>query len=135
MLECVSNLCIHKNYDDNFNKYERQLKVPYYLLSQPDVRELSLFRHNGRRYVSVKPNEQERLALPELELEVALLDEWVRFWFRGELLPLPADLQRDLDEARRQLDAAQQARLAAEQESARLRAEVEELKRRRNDKT
>jgi hypothetical protein len=60
-------------------------------------------------------------------------------------LPLPADLQRDLDEARRQLevtraalrvaeqgrDQEHQARLAAEQELESLRAEMEQLKRRR----
>jgi Uma2 family endonuclease len=128
MLEYVSKNTKRKDYDDNFNKYERQLKVPYYLSFQPDVCELTLYRHNRRRYVSVKPNGHERLALPEVELEVAILGEWVRFWFRGELLPLPAELQRDLDETLRRLDAELR-------ESARLRAELDELKQQRNNKT
>jgi Uma2 family endonuclease len=94
MLEYVSKNNSRKDYDDNLQKYEHQLKVPYYLLFQPDVLELTLYRHTGRKYVSVKPDDAGRLALPELELGVALLDDWVRFWFRGQLLPLPADLLR-----------------------------------------
>ena len=96
MLEYVSRSSRRKDYDDNMDKYEQQLQVPYYLLFQPDVRELTLYHHNGRKYVSVKPNVTSRYPIPELELEVALLDGWVRFWYRGELLPLPADLQREL---------------------------------------
>jgi Uma2 family endonuclease len=130
VLEYVSKSSKRKDYEENQEHYEKQLKVPYFLVFYPEVQELSLFRHTGERYVSVTPNEHGRLALPELELEMALLDGWVRFWCQGELLPLPADLQRDLDEARRHLDEARQARLAAEQELARLRAEVEELKKR-----
>jgi Uma2 family endonuclease len=127
VLEYVSKSSQRKDYDDNREHYEKRLKVPYYLLFYPEAQELSLFRHNGRRFVSVRPNEQGRLAIAQLELEVALLDEWVRFWYRGELLPLPLGCQR-------QLDAERQGRLAAEQELARLRAEVGELKRRKNHK-
>jgi Uma2 family endonuclease len=148
MLEYVSKSTKRKDYDDNLEKYERELKVPYYLLFQPDVRELTLYRHTGRKYVSVKPNAAERFAVRELELEVALLGGWVRFWLRGELVPLPADLQSELDHARRELAAerearraaeqrsekAEEARSAAEEELGRLRAEVEQLKRRRNHK-
>ena len=137
MLEYVSNHNKRKDYDDNMDKYERQLKVPYYMLFQPDVQELTLYRHNRRKYVSVKPNEEERHPIPELDLEVALLDGWVRFWFRGELLPLPgelaqsarpgtpphADTYSDARYARRRADAA-------EEEVARLRAEMERLRRR-----
>jgi Uma2 family endonuclease len=130
VLEYVSKSSQRKDYDDNREHYEKRLKVPYYLLFYPEAQELSLFRHNGRRFVSVKPNEHGRLAVPPVELEVALQHEWVRFWYRGELLPLPADLQRDLEQTRQQLDAERHARLAAEQESERLRAELKELKRR-----
>src|SRR5207245_11687952 len=79
------------------------LKVPYYLIGYPDNDEMTLYRHAARKFRSVRPNEQGRYALPHLNLEVALLDGWVRYWYEGELLPLPADLQRDLDETRRQL--------------------------------
>jgi Uma2 family endonuclease len=133
VLEYVSKNNRRKDYEDSFQKYERDLKVQFYLIFYPDDQELTLYRHNKRRYVSVKPNERGRLPIPELELEVALLDGWVRFWYEGRLLSLPADLQRELDEARRQvgdlqrrLTAEQEARRAAEQELARLRAQLGE---------
>jgi Uma2 family endonuclease len=103
VLEYISKSNPRKDYEESYQKYERDLRVPYYLTFYPDESELTLYRHNKRRYVTVKPNEQGRYAIPELELEMGLLDGWVRFWFRGELLPLPAELQRNLDEARRQL--------------------------------
>jgi Uma2 family endonuclease len=104
VLEYVSKESKRKDYEDSFKKYERDLKVPYYLTFYPDNQEMTLYRHNGSKYVSVKPNERGRCALPELELEMGLLNGWVRFWFRGELLPLPADLQSDLDQALRHAD-------------------------------
>jgi Uma2 family endonuclease len=138
VLEYVSKSNKRKDYDDNMRKYERELKVPYYLLFYPDAQELTVYRLNKRKYVSVKPNEAGRLALPKLDLEVALLDGWVRYWYLGELLPLPADLQRDLEETRRQLSQMQRqlavtehqleherkARLAVEEELTRLRTQV-----------
>src|SRR5260370_1062271 len=124
------------DYEDHLYQYEGRLKGPYYLLCQPDVQELTLLRHTGRKYVSVKPNAAERYVIPELELEVALLDGWLRYWFRGELLPLPADLLRKVDEFRqlwqeeklradgekRRADDAEKRAHVFEQELARLRA-------------
>ena len=136
MLEYVSKYNKRKDYEDNMQKYEKELKVPYYLLFYPDNRELTLFRLSSRKYRTVKPNEQGRYAISDLEVEAALLDDWVRFWYKGELLPLPADLQRDLDETRRELrrmsrraDAEEQARRTAEAEVQRLRAELERMRR------
>jgi Uma2 family endonuclease len=128
VLEYVSKNNKRKDYEDSFRKYERDLKVPYYLMFYPDNQELTLYRHNGRKYVSVKPNEQERYAIPELDLEMAILDGWVRYWYQGVLLPLPAELQRDLDEARRQAEEQRQRADRAEQraESAEQRAESAE---------
>jgi Uma2 family endonuclease len=131
VFEYVSPSNKRKDYEDSLEKYER-LKVPYYLVFYPDSQDLTLFHHQGEKYVSKKPNRRGRLAIPELDMEVALLDGWVRYWYQGELLLLPADLQRDLDETRRQLGAERQGRLAAEQEIARLRAEIEQLRSRRN---
>ena len=156
MLEYVSKRNKRKDYEESFQKYERELKVPYYLLFYPDARELTLFHLRIRKYRSVKPNEHGRLPIKELDVEAALLEDWVRFWYRGELLSLPADLQRDLDETRRQLrrmkrradeeakraeeeskradeeakraEEEHQARLAAEQEVRRLRAEMERMR-------
>ena len=78
MLEYVSKNSKRKDYEDSFKKYERELKVPYYLMFYPDNQEMTLYHHNGRRYVSVKPDEHGRCALPELELEMGILEGWVR---------------------------------------------------------
>ena len=74
VLEYVSKSSKRKDYDKNMVKYERRFKVPYYLLFQPEAQELTLYKHNGQKYVSVKPNEHGRYAIPELELEVAAPD-------------------------------------------------------------
>lgn len=139
VLEYVSKNNKRKDYDDNFDKYERDLKVPYYLTFYPDDQELTLYRHTGKKYVAVPPNKQGRCALPELDLEVALLDGWVRYWHKGALLPLPGDLQRDLDQAlrraedlERRLQAEQASRRAAEEELAQLRAAMRQSGRRGN---
>jgi hypothetical protein len=78
-----------------------------------------------------------RCAIPELEMEVGLLDGLVRFWYQGKLLPLPADLQRELDELHRRLkkaeQRAEQGQKRAEQETQRtdaLEREVEKLRKR-----
>jgi len=107
VLDYISDSYPRKSYHQNFDKYERSLKVPYCLTFKTDVRELKLYCHNGLKYVSVQPNVLERYAIPKLELEVALLDGWVRFWFRGELLSRPAELQRDLKQARRDAETGE----------------------------
>jgi Uma2 family endonuclease len=94
VMEYVSKHNKRKDYEDSFSKYERDLKVPYYLIFYPDNQELTLYHHNGKKYVTVKPNKDGRHSIPELNMEVALLDGWVRYWYMGELLPLPAELQR-----------------------------------------
>lgn len=145
VLEYVSRHNKRKDYNDNFDKYEKELKVPYFLLFYPETQDLTLYRYAGKKYVAVAPKEHGRLAVPPLEIEVALVDGWVRFWFRGELLPLPAELQRELDETRqelqhtkrqlglekqrvqeldKQLERERQARQALEEEVKRLRGEA-----------
>jgi Uma2 family endonuclease len=122
VLEYVSKNSERKDYTENMNKYEHDLKVPYYLVFKPESQEMTLYHHNGEKYISVTPNAQGRYEIRELELEMGLHGGWMRYWFRGELLPLPAELQAELRSER-------QARLAAEEEVARLRAELEQLKR------
>ena len=100
VLEYISKSNKRKDNIDNMRRYEKDLKVPYYLMFDHDEQELSLYRHNGKKYLAVKPNEHGRLAVQELELEVAIHDSWVRFWHRGELLPLPADLKSANDSLR-----------------------------------
>jgi Uma2 family endonuclease len=121
VLEYVSKHSERKDYDDNYEKYEEELKVPYYLIFYPDNEEMTLFRLGDKGYAAVPPNSAGRVPVPELELEAGLLGGWVRFWFRGELLPLPGDLLS-------QRDAERTARLAAEAELAKLREELAKAK-------
>jgi hypothetical protein len=137
VLEYVSKHSKRKDYEDSRDKYERELKVPYYLIFYPDNVEMTLFHLGAKRYVSVKPNANDRYPIPEIDLEVAILDGWVRFWHLEQLLLLPADLQRNLDEVRGQLNRAlsrenglEKRVQDAEKEVAKLRAELE----RRSDK-
>jgi Uma2 family endonuclease len=143
VMDYVSRYNQRKDYEANLQQSERALKIPYYLLFFPDYPNLDFFRHNGKRYVPVKPDEQGRSSIPELEIEVAILDGWLRYWFRGELVSLPADLllklqearrqqqeaigradkeKRRADELQRQLEVERQARALAEQELSQLRA-------------
>jgi Uma2 family endonuclease len=135
VLEYVSKRSKRKDYDDNMQKYEHELKVPYYLLFVPEEQELSLYRHSGEKYVSVIPNGNGRHSIAELELEVALLGGWVRYWFRGELLPLPAELQSRLEaaeativEQQRELEKRGRELEKRDREIEQLRAELERLR-------
>ncbi len=112
VMEYVTPSNPRKDYEDNFLRYESDLKVPYYLLFQPDNRKLTLFKLQDEKYEQVHPNRAGRLVVPELELEAKVLKGWARFWFRGKLLPLPAELQRSLEAANER--AAEAERLAAE---------------------
>ena len=91
ILEYVSTENKRKDYVDNRRRYADDLQVPYYLLFEPEAQKLTVFRLSGKKYVAVKPNADGRLEIPPLKLEVAIRDGWVRFWFEGELLPLPGE--------------------------------------------
>jgi len=128
VLEYVSNYNKRKDYDDNYEKYEKELKVPYYLLFYPVGDELTLFRMSGKKYVAVRPNAAGRFAIRELELEANLLNGWVRFWFRGELVPLPGELVRQRDAAERRATTAEQRATTAEQRASAAEAENAKLR-------
>jgi Uma2 family endonuclease len=135
VLEYVSKNSERKDYEDSFHKYERYLKVPYCLFFYPDNGELTLYHHGGRRYVSVKPNQHGRLALAEVDLEVALLEGWVRFWYRGNLLPLPETLQQDLDKLRKKLKQANRQAKAAQLHAEEQTRKAEEQTRKAEEQT
>jgi hypothetical protein len=114
VLEYVSPSSRRKDYVENMRVYEA-LRAPYYLIFDPERQDLRLFRINGRYYQRL-PGENGRLSLPEIEVEVALLDGWARFWYRGELLCLPGEdyihLRQERqarDDAERQIEAAASA--------------------------
>ena len=123
VMEYVSKGNKRKDYEESFQKYEQELKVRYYLVFHPETQDMTLYQHTGAKYVSVQPNDQGRYAIPEVEIEVAILDGWVRFWYQGKLLPLPAELQGELDLARQRADQekqrADQEKQRADQEKQR----------------
>jgi Uma2 family endonuclease len=139
-MEYVSKSSKRKDYEDSFHKYERELKVPYYLTFYPDNQELTLHRHNGRKYITVQPNEHGRFPVPELDLEVKIQDGWVRFWCKGDVLPLPAELLRELNQVKqlleqqtRRADDEQRARLTLERQLADMRAQMEQLRKKQKN--
>lgn len=127
ILEYVSKNSTRKDYVDNLRRYERDLKVPYYLLFDPRKQKLSMYHHDGKRYVALEPNAADRLEIPELDLEMAILDGWVRFWYKTKLLPLPADMQKDLEEVTGRAENA-------EREVAELRKQIEKMRTKKNGK-
>jgi Uma2 family endonuclease len=122
VLEYVSAATMRKDYKESFAKYERELKVPYCLMYYPERQDLLVWRHIGEDYERLPASAEGRHAIAELELEIGMLEGWVRFWHRGELLPLPADMVKQLDQERQRVDQERQQRLAAEAEVARLTA-------------
>ena len=106
VMEYVSKSSERKDQTVSFRKYELELKVPYYLIFYPENDELTLFHLNKRRkrYDTVLPNDEGRSALSEVDIEVGLVDGWARFWYKGRMLPLPAELDRELSEVRLELD-------------------------------
>jgi Uma2 family endonuclease len=81
-----------KDYRDSFAKYERELKTPYCLMFQIQAQDLRVSKHNGQRYELQTPNERGRIAIDRLDIEVGILDRWVRFWHQGDLLELPLEI-------------------------------------------
>ncbi|MBA4190873.1 MAG: hypothetical protein C0467_23035 [Planctomycetaceae bacterium] len=126
-LEYVTELR-RPEFHQNRDKYERELRIPYYLQVYPHDEKFTLFQLRGGHYAAVTPNAAGRYPVPELELEAALLDGWVRFWFRGELLALPGDLLRERNTERNARQAAEARAAAAEAEIARLREELAKAK-------
>jgi Uma2 family endonuclease len=98
MLEWVSDSSEDKDYVDTFRKYEQELRVPYCLFFHLEKRDLAVYQHNGQHYVKLEPNLDGRIEIPELELEIGLLDGWARFWYQGKLLEVPTELKQQLNE-------------------------------------
>ena len=123
VLDYVSRLNFRKDYLDSFRKYEIDLKVPYYLLFYPHKSELFVFRLADEAYAPIEPNSMGRLAIPELELEVAVLDGWVRYWFRGNLIPLPGEMLKRLEASQNQAISLQDQLDAARAELAQMKSD------------
>lgn len=128
ILEYVSKSSTRKDYVDNFRMYEKELKVPYYLVFDPEKLKLTLYHYHSEKFVPLVPNDQGRLLIPELDLAVGLLDGWVRFWYEGKLLPLPGELQQALDRSTEELAVAQRRATTAERRADTAERELEKLR-------
>jgi Uma2 family endonuclease len=104
VLDYPSDYTRRKDYDGHVRQYEHELKVPYYLRFHVDTKELSLYRHTGEKYALVEPNEIGRYPIRELDLEVGVLGDWMRYWHQGKLLQSPAEMWRELANLRREME-------------------------------
>jgi Uma2 family endonuclease len=134
VMEYVSKSNRRKDYDESMFKYEHELKVPYYLLFVPEEQELTLYRHKGERYASLRPDKHGRYPIAEIDVAVRLHDGWVRYWYKGKLVPLPAELLVERNEALAERNEARRRAEAAEREAAELRAEIERRRQHHPDK-
>ena len=130
VLEYVSAGNQRKDYVDNMTRYGRDLQVPYYMLFEPQKLRLTLYKlgTKTRKFRELRPNAAGRLAIPELDIEMALVDVWVRFWFRGKLLPLPGEMAVELDESKKETRKAHRDTRVAE-EAARAAEETAQRER------
>jgi len=127
VMEYVSASNKRKDYVvvDNFHKYERELKVPYYLIFDPEEQDLQVYRHGGEVYTRMEPDAAGRCLIAELDLQAGILDRWVRFWHQGVLLELPAELQASLDRLARRVGELESTLL---QQQEQMRQMVETLR-------
>src|SRR5437879_707599 len=103
----------------------------YYLLFYPQTQDLTVYRHNGSRYAPIVPDQQGRYPIPELDMEVGLFGGWARYWYQGELLPLPSEMARSLAEERRLRQQAERQRAEAEHQRAEAERQRSEEERQR----
>lgn len=78
-------------FKQNRAKYERDLRIPYYLRVYPHDGRIAMYSLRDDRYTAAQLNAEGRFAVPELESEFGVVDGAVRVWFRGELVPLIAE--------------------------------------------
>lgn len=86
VVEYVSPSTPNKDYVESFEKYE-DLQIPYCTMFEHPVQKLTMFHSVGNRYEPMRADSLNRYSIPELDLQVGIMDGWMRFWFRGELLP------------------------------------------------
>ena len=110
VMEYISEYSERKDYVANLRMYEEDLRIAYYLRFHTDDLKLSMLRHNGTRYVTVPPDERGLYAVPELEMAVSLSGGAVRYWYRDEMMLLPGEMLRRIEELKRETE-----RLRAEQ--------------------
>ncbi len=119
--------------------YEHILKVPNYIIFDPEDARLEVRRLQNDQYTLVSPNAQKRYWIPEIGLflgswygtRLATTTHWLRWWDEAENL-LPWSFEKAEEERQRaeqERQRADQERLradAAEQELAQLRAQLQD---------
>jgi Uma2 family endonuclease len=133
VFEYVSKSNTRKDYEENYWKYEQELKIPYYIVFNPENKDLQVFRLEQESYLRVAPGDAGRFGVSNLELEVALLHGWIRFWFRGELIPLPAELADLAESAETRAESEKVRAESAERERDALAAELARLREQLNN--
>ena len=130
VLNYVSLSNKRKDYQQSYNKYEVELKVPYYLHFDLDNQELALFGYDKRKaeYISIHPDEAGRLSIRELDLGIDLLDGWARYWWKGTLLPMPTELHDELVQVRKENVALRRELTDKDRLIADMQAELERLR-------
>src|SRR5437868_5129182 len=100
----------------------------------PKPQELTLYRHDGKKYVTVEADAASRYVVPDLGLEMALVNGSVRVWYTGEPLPqamesrsLLKEMRREFKQTQQQLREAQRQLKQAQREKEELFAEMREL--------
>jgi Uma2 family endonuclease len=113
--------------------YERILKVPNYIIFEPDSGSFEMYRlENTEQYILQEPDENQRYWIPEINLYLGVREgnrenrtgKWLRWWDeQGNLLPWGTELaaqERQRTEQERQ--RAEQEHQRAERLAAQLRA-------------
>ncbi len=75
-------------------QYQDNFAVPCVVVFDPEQHGLELHRLVGGMFVPAGVNAVGRCEVPELELELGVVEGSMRFWFRGERVPLPGELLR-----------------------------------------
>ncbi|MEH2305973.1 Uma2 family endonuclease [Nostoc sp.] len=106
--------------------YERILKVPNYIIFEPDSGSIEMYRlNNTEQYILQEPDENQRYWIAEMNLYLGVWQgtrenragKWLRWWDeQGNLLPWGSEL------AQQERERAEQERQRAERLAAQLRA-------------
>jgi Uma2 family endonuclease len=111
--------------------YEHILKVPTYVLFDPKELLLEVRQLQNGQYVAQTPDSQGRYWIPEMNLflgswqgiRLGITTHWLRWWDESGNMLLWSSEQ--VDEERQRADQERQRAEAAEQEVARLRAQLQ----------
>lgn len=140
VIEITSKSTQKEDMNKKFRRYEQDLHVPEYFLFDPTGDYLNPilqgFRLQNGQYVRI-PFQNDRLYSEQLKLELVIQGNTMRFYNpeTEAWLPSPEEVQEQAETERQNADIARQnaererqARMEAEAEIAKLRAELEALR-------